>query len=111
MGGAVVIELLERCRGAFASAALVQSAHGAHRNAAIAANARTAGPGDRALQLLVLTSRGDPFRERNVALGAELTRAGVPHEATVLPGPHDQPWLREAGTPTMLHWLDRRPRS
>lgn len=110
MGGAVAIEVLERCRGAFASGALVQSAHGAHRNVAIAANARTAGPAGAALSLLVLTSQGDPFRQRNVALAAELAKAGVPHQATVLPGPHDQPWLREAGTPTMLHWIDKRPR-
>lgn len=111
MGGSVAVELLERCRGVFGSAALVQSAHGAHRNAAIVANARTAGPGAGALSLLVLTSRADPFRDRNVALGALLAKAGVPHDAVVLPGPHDQPWLREAGTPTMLHWLDRRARS
>ena len=25
----------------------------------------------------------------------------------VIPGPHDQPWLREAGTIETLLWLDR----
>jgi pimeloyl-ACP methyl ester carboxylesterase len=111
MGGAVALEVAERCRGSFASLALVQSAHGAHRNATYATNARTAGPAGGSLATLVLTSAGDPFRERNVALGKELARAGVPHDVVVLPGPHDQPWLREAGTPTLLHWLDRRPRA
>ncbi len=111
MGGAVAIEVLERSRNAFGSMALVQSAHGGHRNASIAARALTAGPGGAAVATLVLTSRGDPFRDRNVALGKELSRAGVPHELMVLPGPHDQPWLREAGAPAMLHWLDRRRRT
>jgi hypothetical protein len=34
----------------------------------------------------------------------------VANTLRVLPGPHDQPWLREAGTIEMLHWHDRRPR-
>jgi len=111
MGGSVALEVAQRSPGAFGGLALVQSAHGAHRNAPFAVAAATLGPAGGPLPTLVLTSQGDPFRERNVALGAELAKQGVPHEAVVLPGPHDQPWLREAGTPTMLHWLDRRPRS
>lgn len=110
MGGSVAVEVALRARGAFGGLALVQSAHGAHRNPAIAAGLATAGPGGSPLPTLVLTSRGDPFRDRNHALARELAARGVPHEARTLPGPHDQPWLREAGTPEMLLWLDRRPR-
>lgn len=110
MGGSVAVEVALRARGAFGGLALVQSAHGAHRNPAIAAGLASAGPGGAPLPTLVLTSQGDPFRDRNHALARELASRGVPHEARTLPGPHDQPWLREAGTPEMLLWLDRRPR-
>jgi acetyl esterase/lipase len=100
-----------RAPGAFRAIALVQSAHPAHRNAELASRLASAGPGKGPLPALVLTSEGDPFRDRNLALAAELEKRGVPTERRKLPGPHDQPWLREAGTLEMLHWLDRRPRS
>jgi enterochelin esterase-like enzyme len=58
-------------------------------------------------RLHIETSRADPFHAANVALSRELTHRGVPHDLTVLPGPHDQPWLREAGTIEMLLWHDR----
>ena len=32
---------------------------------------------------------------------------GMPYDYRVIPGPHDQPWLREAGTIETLYWLDR----
>jgi hypothetical protein len=57
--------------------------------------------------LHIETSRGDPFYTANIALSRELTKKGVTHELAVLPGPHDQPWLREAGTLEMLLWHDR----
>lgn len=110
MGGAVALEVALRSAGRIGALAIVQSAHGAHRNPELATRLATAGPAGAPLATLVLTSRGDPFRERNEALARELAARGVPHEARTLPGPHDQPWLREAGTPEMLLWLDRRPR-
>jgi enterochelin esterase-like enzyme len=61
--------------------------------------------GSRSLHLE--TSRSDPFRSANVALSRELGVRGVAHDLSVLPGPHDQPWLREAGTLEMLLWHDR----
>ena len=110
MGGAVALDVAIRARGALGALAVVQSAHGAHRNPALAEALGAAGPAGGPLPTLVLTSRGDPFRERNEALARELAARKLPHELRVLPGPHDQPWLREAGTPEMLLWLDRRPR-
>ena len=56
----------------------------------------------------LLTSEGDPFLAGHVAFAAALTKHGVPFEKRVLPGPHDQPWLREAGTIEMLLYQDRR---
>lgn len=110
MGGAVALDVALRAKGTFGALAIVQSAHGAHRNAALADALGAAGPAGGPLPTLVLTSRGDPFRERNEALARDLAARKLPHELRVLPGPHDQPWLREAGTPEMLLWLDRRPR-
>jgi hypothetical protein len=85
----------------------VQSAFGEHRAPALAERLRAAlaKAGPRPLHLE--TSTGDPFHDANAALAAELGRRGVAHELRVLPGPHDQPWLREAGTIEMLLWHDR----
>ena len=55
-----------------------------------------------------LTSSADPFLAGNQALAAALRKKGVACDLRVLPGPHDQPWLREAGTIEMLLWHDRR---
>jgi predicted esterase len=60
--------------------------------------------------ILLETSTADPFRRASEALHAELARRGVASDLLVLPGPHDQPWLRESGTLEMLYWLDSRPR-
>jgi enterochelin esterase-like enzyme len=110
MGGPLGLEVFLRRPEAFAAWGSVQSAFGAHRAAGYAdrlAKALSAS-GPRALHLL--TSSGDPFREANEALSRALTARKVTHDARVLPGPHDQPWLREAGTIEMLLWHDRRPR-
>jgi enterochelin esterase-like enzyme len=110
MGGYLGLEVFLRRPEAFAAWGGVQSAFGAHRAAGYAerlARALAAG-GPRPLH--ILTSAGDPFREANEALARALGAQKVPHDKRVLPGPHDQPWLREAGTIEMLLWHDRRPR-
>lgn len=53
------------------------------------------------------TSTQDPFRKANERLSRELDKRKVPHELRVIPGPHDQPWLREVGTLEMLRFHDR----
>jgi iron(III)-salmochelin esterase len=58
--------------------------------------------------LFLETSAGDPFRPANEALAASLTKRNVAREVRLLPGPHDQPWLRESGTLELLAWLDAR---
>lgn len=110
MGGYLGIEVFLERPELFAAWGGVQSAFGAHRAPGyaerLAKAVATSGP--RALHLL--TSAGDPFRAANEALAKGLATRKVPHTLRVLPGPHDQPWLREAGTVEMLHWHDRRPR-
>ena len=109
MGGFVGLEVFLRRPDVFGAWGGVQSAFGAPR---------AAGYADRLAQVVrktprpihLETSEQDPFRAANELLSAELKRRGVPHELLVLPGPHDQPWLREAGTLEMLLWHDRLPR-
>ncbi|HEY2515576.1 MAG TPA: hypothetical protein VGI39_32130 [Polyangiaceae bacterium] len=56
--------------------------------------------------LLVQTSLLDPFHDPSLILASGLRTRKVACDLRVLPGPHDQPWLREAGTPMALLWLD-----
>ena len=110
LGGYVGIEVFLRKPEAFGAWGAVQAAFGAHRAPGYAERLARAlsVAGARAIHLE--TSSGDPFKEANVALSRALEKQRIAHELRVLPGPHDQPWLREAGTIEMLLWHDRRPR-
>jgi acetyl esterase/lipase len=108
-GGWVALEafLLEG-PDAFAAFAGVQSAIGRAAAASYAERiARAIGDAGAARPLLLETSTLDPFRDANVALGDALRARGVAVDVEVLPGPHDQAWLRSAGTPRLVAWLDR----
>ncbi|WP_437573182.1 hypothetical protein [Sorangium sp. So ce887] len=110
LGGYVGIEVFLRRPELFGAWGGVQSAVSAHRAPAyadrLARAVAAAGPRD----LHLLTSKGDPFHDANAALAAQLAKRSIPHTLRVLPGPHDQPWLRETGTLEMLLFHDRRPR-
>lgn len=107
MGGYVGWEVFLRKPELFSSVGAVQGAYGvagAHHYAERIAHAiAKAGP----RPLHVETSTGDPFRKANQALSAKLHAMSVPNELSVLPGPHNQPWLREIGTLEMLLWHSR----
>ncbi|AKT42776.1 uncharacterized protein CMC5_070030 [Chondromyces crocatus] len=108
LGGYVGLEAFLRRPEVFGAWGGVQSAFGAHRAPGFAERLAKAvaavGPRD----LHLLTSQGDPFLPGNQKLAAELSKKQVPCTLRVLPGPHDQPWLREAGTIEMLLWHARR---
>jgi hypothetical protein len=57
--------------------------------------------------MLVLTSTQDHWRASSEALVAAFEAKKLTHTFRLAPGPHDQAWLREAGTIEALHWLDR----
>jgi enterochelin esterase-like enzyme len=107
LGGSVALEVFVRKPAAFGALGGVQAAFG---------EARAQGYADRlaaalasgAKPLHFLTSSADPFLAGNQRVAAALRKKGVEHDLRVLPGPHDQPWLREAGTIEMLLWHDRR---
>lgn len=107
LGGYVGLEVFLRKPELFGALGGVQAAisvAAARRYAArLAETIRRVGP--RALH--VETSTGDPYRKANAALSKRLSELGVPNTLSVLPGPHDQPFLREAGTLEMLLWHDR----
>lgn len=104
LGGYVGMEVMLRRPQLFGSFGGVQSAFGAPQGQLyarrLAAMIERVGP--RALHFE--TSTEDPYLGANRALSAELRRLRVPHTLTVLPGPHNQPWLREIGTLEMLRW-------
>jgi enterochelin esterase-like enzyme len=107
LGGFIGLEVFLRRPEIFGAWGGVQSAfsEAAAPGAAqrIAEAQKQAGP----RPLHIETSLGDPFHRANLALSRELKRRGVAHDFVALPGPHDQPWLREAGTLEMLLWHDR----
>ena len=107
LGGYVSLEIFLRHTGLFRAWCGVQSAISEASAPSYAARLARAigqsGPRDLHLE----TSTGDPFRAANVALAASLEARGIPRDLRVLPGPHDQPWLREAGTLEALLWCDR----
>jgi predicted esterase len=110
LGGYVGIEVFLRRPEVFAAWGGVQSGFGVGRVPAYADKlAAVLGKAART-SIHLETSEADPFREANTALAAALGRKGVPNDFVVLPGMHDQVFLREAGTIEMLLWHDRRLR-
>jgi iron(III)-salmochelin esterase len=55
----------------------------------------------------VETSTQDPFKKANRAFYDALVARGLSADFELVPGPHNQPWLREVGTLEMLLWHDR----
>lgn len=106
MGGYVAAEVFVRKPHLFRSFGLVQPAIGEYRVARYARHlARAVGRhGLRGIHLQ--TSTGDPYRGAVSALGRHLKKQGVRFTLEVLPGPHDQKWLRATGTLAMLAWHD-----
>ena len=116
LGGYVAIEVFARRPEAFMAWGGVQAAFNAGRIpvyvdklAAAAAKAPSALRKQGVIH--IETSVSDPLRDINLALSTELKKKGVPHDFVVLPGQHDQVFLREAGTLEMLLWHDRRLRA
>jgi len=107
LGGYVGIEVFLRKAEHFGAWGGVQAALGQHRVPGYAERLEQtiARVGPRPIHLE--TSDQDAFHDVNVQLARALEKRGVPHELRVGRGPHNQPWLREAGTLEMLLWHDR----
>jgi enterochelin esterase-like enzyme len=105
LGGYVGLEVFLRKPDLFSAVGGVQAAFGTHRAAGYADRIAAATP--RPTRIHLETSSADPFREANALLSSLLHKKGVANDLLILPGPHDQPWLRESGTLEMLLWHDR----
>jgi hypothetical protein len=107
LGGFIGLEVFLRRPEQFAAWGGVQSALSEAAAPSIANRLAGAVADAGPRRLHVETSTGDAFYRANLALSRELKKKGVPHDFVALPGPHDQPFLREAGTLEMLLWHDR----
>ena len=107
LGGFIGLEVFLRRPAMFAAWGGVQSALGEGAAPSIASRLTSALAKAGPRRLHIETSTGDAFYRANLALSRELKKNGTPHDLAVLPGPHDQPFLREAGTLEMLLWHDR----
>lgn len=107
LGGYVALEVFLRKPELFATFGGVQSAFGAGAAARYAERLGAAlkRSGERPIHLE--TSTEDPYRPANERLSQKLTALGVDNQLRVIPGPHNQPWLREIGTLEMLLFHDR----
>lgn len=108
LGGYVALEVFLRRPEAFGALGGVQAAYG-ERLAELYAQrirAAVARVGPRALH--IETSVWDPSLQAHRTLSERLRRLGVENDLAVLPGGHDQNFLREIGTLEMLLWHDRR---
>lgn len=108
LGGYVAIEVFLRKPEAFGAVGSVQAAIG-ERMAFVYAerlHALLGHVGPR--QIHIESSVWDPSRKAHEVMSARLDKLGVPHELAVLPGGHDQTFLREIGALEMLLWHDRR---
>lgn len=103
LGGYVSLEVLVRHPQAFGAWAGLQTAIGTFAANGYADKIAKGGP----RPMLILTSTLDHWRSSSEALAAALKARSMPHTLRIIPGPHDQPWLREAGTIETLLWLDR----
>ena len=103
LGGYVSLEVLVRLPHVFGAWCGLQTAIGTWAASGYAEKISKTGK----KPMLVLTSTQDHWKASSEALAAELKARHVPHAYRVIPGPHDQPWLREAGTIEAVHWLDR----
>ena len=103
LGGYISLEMLVRLPHVFGAWAGLQTAIGTWAAKGYADKlARSP-----ARPMLVLTSTLDHWRASSEALVAALDAKKLAPNYRVVPGPHDQPWLREAGTIEALLWLDR----
>lgn len=108
LGGYVALEVFLRTPEEFGAVGGVQTAIGETPALLAAERLRdTLGRvGPRAIH--IETSVWDPSLKVHEIWSARLKELGVPHEMDVLPGGHDQIFLREVGTLEMLLWHDRR---
>ena len=105
-GRASLLVGLER-PSAFGAVAGLQAAFDSADAPELARRAEAARRENPKLVIRLLTSEGDYFLNANRAISRALAGAGVPHQLTVVPGPHDYEFNRGPGAYEMLFFHDR----
>lgn len=106
LGGYVSLEVLVRTPHLFGAWAGVQTAIGPFAAPGYAEKIAAAWKNE-VHPMLLLTSTQDHWKASSEALAAAFKAKNLVATYRVVPGPHDQPWLQEAGTIEALLWLDR----
>jgi pimeloyl-ACP methyl ester carboxylesterase len=111
LGGYAALEVFLRRPQAFASIGSLQGAISERAAEAFAARFERAFAASGRRPLRIATSSWDPGRAANERLVARLAKLDIHATLSVPPGPHDQRFLREAGSLELLLWHDRALRS
>lgn len=106
LGGYVSLEVLVRAPHLFGAWGGVQTAI-AKESATGYADRIARAYARKKIPMMLLTSTQDRFRPSSEGLSAALAAKGIANDLRVVPGPHDQPWLEEAGMIEALLWFDR----
>ena len=106
LGGYVSLEVLARLPHLFGAWAGVQTAIGTFAAPGYAEKIASGWKGV-PHPMMLLTSTQDHWKASSEALAAAFKAKNLATTYRVVPGPHDQAWLREAGTIEALLWLDR----
>lgn len=108
MGGPIAWATYLNRPATFSKVGMVQGAIGEHSAEAMATSmAKQLSTSAKKPAIHLITSSGDAFLKGNRALDKALTARQIVHGFREIPGPHDQPWLREAGTIEVLLFHDR----
>ncbi len=106
LGGYVGMEVFLRKPELFGTFGGVQSAFNVPAALRYAAQLKKTLDKVGARPIHIESSSQDPFKKANQALSKKLGELGVKSTLSVIPGPHNQPWLTEVGTLEMLLWHD-----
>lgn len=107
LGGALALRIGLGNPEAFGVVGSLQAAIGEDQVADFAGLVKRAREKNPAQKLRLLTSDKDYFRSAIQKTSAALRDAGLAHEFTEVPGPHDYPFNRGPGALEMLLWHDR----
>jgi enterochelin esterase-like enzyme len=107
LGGAVALRVGLGNPDAFGAVGTLQAALGEDQVAEFTDLAKAARAKNASLKLRLLTSKEDYFRSAISHTSASWKAAGVDHDFTDVPGPHDYPFNRGPGAIEMLLWHDR----
>jgi pimeloyl-ACP methyl ester carboxylesterase len=108
LGGYMALETFLRKPESFGALGGVQAAYGERMAMIYAERLRAAFARTGPRPLHIESSLWDPSLKAHQALNTRLHELGVDSDLAVLPGGHDQTFLREIGALEMLLWHDRR---